>query len=70
MTDVNPINYMIRIEPDLENFSFSGSDQDADDADDFAIRSQLLLTPLDSLDMTLRFNYAQKRGVGYALREK
>jgi len=53
-----------------ENFSFSGSDQDADDADDFGIRSQLLLTPLDSLDMTLRFNYAQKRGVGYALKRE
>jgi iron complex outermembrane receptor protein len=51
-----------------ENFHFAGSDQDADDADDFGIRSQLLLTPLDSLDMTLRFNYARKRGVGYALK--
>jgi iron complex outermembrane receptor protein len=51
-----------------ENFIFSGSDQDADDADDFGIRSQLLLTPRDSLDMTLRFNYAQKSGVGYALK--
>ncbi len=51
-----------------ENFHFSGSDQDADDADDFGIRSQLLLTPHDSVDVTLRFNYAQKRGVGYALK--
>ena len=51
-----------------ENFYFSGSDQDADDADDFGIRSQLLWTPHDSLDMTLRFNYARKRGVGYALK--
>jgi len=51
-----------------ENLNFSGSDQDADDADDFGIRSQLLWTPHDSLDMTLRFNYARKRGVGYALK--
>ena len=51
-----------------ENFHFTGSDQDADDADDFGIRSQLLWTPHDSLDMTLRFNYARKRGVGYALK--
>ena len=51
-----------------ENFKFSGSDQDADDADDFGIRAQLLATPLDSLDMTFRFNYARKRGVGYALK--
>ena len=51
-----------------ENFHFSGSDQDSDDADDFGIRSQLLWTPHDSLDMTLRFNYARKRGVGYALK--
>jgi iron complex outermembrane receptor protein len=51
-----------------ENLNFSGSDQDADDADDFGIRSQLLWTPHDSFDMTLRFNYARKRGVGYALK--
>jgi len=51
-----------------ENFHFAGSDRDADDADDFGIRSQLLWTPLDSLDVTLRFNYARKRGVGYALK--
>jgi iron complex outermembrane receptor protein len=51
-----------------ENLHFSGSDRDADDADDFGIRSQLLWTPLDSLEMTLRFNYARKRGVGYALK--
>jgi iron complex outermembrane receptor protein len=51
-----------------ENLNFTGSDQDADDADDFGIRSQLLWTPHDSLDMTLRFNYARKRGVGYALK--
>jgi iron complex outermembrane receptor protein len=41
----------------------------ADDADDFGIRTQLLLTPGGSLDMTLRFNYAQKRGVGFALKQ-
>jgi len=51
-----------------ENFALEGSDKNADDADDFGIRTQLLLTPGDSLDMTLRFNYAQKRGVGYALK--
>jgi len=51
-----------------ENFHFKGSDQDADDADDYGIRSQVLVTPDDSLDMTLRFNYARKRGVGYALK--
>jgi iron complex outermembrane receptor protein len=51
-----------------ENFHFTGSDRDADDADDFGIRSQVLLTPTDPLEMTLRFNYAQKRGVGYALK--
>jgi iron complex outermembrane receptor protein len=51
-----------------ENFHFKGSDQDADDADDFGIRSQLLWTPLDSLDVTFRVNYARKRGVGYALK--
>ncbi|MCH8889978.1 MAG: TonB-dependent receptor [Myxococcales bacterium] len=51
-----------------ENFNFTGSDQDADDASDFGIRSQVLLTPHDSLDMTLRFNYARKLGVGYALK--
>jgi iron complex outermembrane receptor protein len=51
-----------------ENFYFSGTDQDSDDADDFGIRSQVLLTPTDSLDTTLRFNYSQKRGVGYALK--
>ena len=51
-----------------ENFSFNGSDQDSDDAEDFGIRSQLLWTPHDSLDVTLRFNYARKRGVGYALK--
>ena len=50
-----------------ENFNFTGSDQDADDADDFGIRSQVLWTPHDSLDMTLRVNYARKLGVGYAL---
>jgi iron complex outermembrane receptor protein len=51
-----------------ENFTFTGSDQDADDADDFGIRSQLLWAPRDSLEMTLRFNYARKRGVGWALK--
>jgi outer membrane receptor protein involved in Fe transport len=51
-----------------ENLNFSGSDQDADDAEDFGIRSQLLLTPHDLVDLTLRFNYASKRGVGYALK--
>jgi iron complex outermembrane receptor protein len=51
-----------------ENFHSSGSDRDADDADDFGIRSQLLWTPRGSLDVTLRFNYARKRGVGYALK--
>jgi len=51
-----------------ENLSFSGSDADADDADDYGIRSQLRVTPVDSLDMTWRFNYARKRGVGYALK--
>ncbi len=51
-----------------KNFALEGSDKDADDADDFGIRTQLLLTPGDSLDMTFRFNYAQKRGVGFALK--
>jgi iron complex outermembrane receptor protein len=51
-----------------ENSHFSGSYQDADDADDLGIRSQLLWTPSASLDMTLRMNYARKRGVGYALK--
>jgi len=51
-----------------QNLYFAGSDQDADDADDFGIRSQVSWTPLDSLEVTLRFNYAQKRGVGYALK--
>jgi iron complex outermembrane receptor protein len=52
-----------------ENLALGGSGKDADDADDFGIRSQLLLTPGGSLDMTLRFNYAQKRGVGFALKQ-
>ena len=51
-----------------ENLYITGSDQDADDASDFGIRSQVLLTPDDSLEMTLRFNYARKLGVGYALK--
>jgi len=51
-----------------ENFHFKGTYQDADDAEDFGIRSQLLLTPTDSVDTTFRFNYARKRGVGYALK--
>jgi len=51
-----------------ENLALAGSDADADDADDFGIRSQLLFTPVGSLDVTLRFNYAQKRGVGFALK--
>jgi iron complex outermembrane receptor protein len=51
-----------------ENLALEDPDEDADDADDFGIRTQLLLTPGGSLDMTLRFNYAQKRGVGYALK--
>jgi iron complex outermembrane receptor protein len=51
-----------------ENLALAGSDKDADDADDFGIRTQLLLTPGGSLDMTLRFHYAQKRGVGFALK--
>lgn len=51
-----------------ENHALAGSDGDADDADDFGIRTQLLLTPSGSLDMTLRFNYAQRRGVGFALK--
>ncbi len=51
-----------------DNLFFTGSDHDADDADDFGIRSQLLLTPLDTVETTLRFNYARKRGVGYALK--
>jgi iron complex outermembrane receptor protein len=51
-----------------ENLAVGGSNKDADDADDFGLRTQLLLTPGGSLDMTLRFNYAQKRGVGYALK--
>jgi iron complex outermembrane receptor protein len=51
-----------------ENLGHGGSDKDADDADDFGIRTQLLLTPGASLDMTLRFSYAQKRGVGFALK--
>jgi iron complex outermembrane receptor protein len=51
-----------------ENRALEGSNKDADDADDFGIRTQLLLTPGGSLDMTLRLNYAQKRGVGFALK--
>jgi iron complex outermembrane receptor protein len=51
-----------------QNFALEGRDDDADDADDFGIRAQLLLTPGGSLDATLRFNYARKRGVGFALK--
>jgi iron complex outermembrane receptor protein len=51
-----------------QNLAFEGSDEDADDADDFGIRTQLRLTPGDSLDTTFRFNYAQRGGVGYALK--
>ncbi len=51
-----------------ENFHFKGTYQDADDADDFGIRTQVLVTPSESVETTLRFNYAQKRGVGYALK--
>jgi iron complex outermembrane receptor protein len=51
-----------------KNLALEDSDEDADDADDFGIRTQLLLTPGESLDMTLRLNYAQKRGVGFALK--
>ena len=51
-----------------KNLDLEGSDQDADDADDYGIRAQTLLTPGDTLDMTLRFNYARKRGIGYALK--
>ncbi len=51
-----------------ENLAFEGSDEDADDADDFGIRTQLLLTPGASFETTFRFNYARKRGVGFALK--
>jgi iron complex outermembrane receptor protein len=53
-----------------ENHALDGADKNADDADDFGLRTQLLLTPGGSLDMTLRFNYAQKSGVGYALKRE
>jgi len=51
-----------------ENLYFEGADRDADDADDFGIRSQLLVAPSESLETTLRFNYVRKNGVGYALK--
>lgn len=42
------------------------SRKDADDADEFAVRSQLRWLPTDNLDLTLRYNYSQQRGVGGA----
>ena len=51
-----------------KNFALSGSGEDADDAEDFGIRTQLLLTPGYSLDMTFRLNYVQKKGVGFGLK--
>ncbi len=51
-----------------ENRAFSGSNPDADDADDIGIRTQMRFTPRESLDMTLRLNYARKSGIGYALK--
>jgi iron complex outermembrane receptor protein len=51
-----------------QNFALEGSDDDVDDADDFGIRTQLLLTPGAALETMFRFNYARKRGVGFALK--
>ncbi len=48
----------------------AGSDNDADDAKDFGIRTQVKLTPGDSVDATFRFNYLRKRGVGYGLKRE
>jgi len=48
----------------------AGAGNDADDADDFGIRTQLKLTPGEVLDTTLRFSYLRKRGVGYGLKQE
>ena len=41
---------------------------DADDASVFGIRNQLRWLPTDSIDLTLRYNYGQRKGVGGALK--
>ncbi len=46
----------------------AGTYNDADDADDFGIRTQVLFAPDESVEWTLRVNYARKRGVGYGLK--
>lgn len=54
-----------------KNYAYQGQEGvDADDADDLALRGQLLLTPGDAVDVTLRVNHARKRGVGYALKRE
>ena len=40
--------------------------KDADDSSTFGVRNQLRWLPTDNLDLTLRYNYAQRTGVGGA----
>jgi len=53
-----------------KNLTIPGPSDDYDDADDIGIRTQLLVSPTDDLDVTLRFNYFRKKGVGYALKRE
>ena len=39
---------------------------DADDRDQFGVRTQLRWLPTDDIDLTLRYNYGQEKGVGPA----
>jgi iron complex outermembrane receptor protein len=51
-----------------KNGFIEGPTDDADDANDFGLRGQLLLTPTENVDVTARVNYFRKRGVGYGLK--
>lgn len=49
-----------------ENLFYPGSDQDADDADNWGLRPQVLIDPTDSIRIKLRGMYNHQGGVGWA----
>ena len=51
------------------NEFFNDRSLNADDAEDAGVLAQLLLSPHDDIDLTLRFNWFQKNGVGFGLKK-
>ena len=49
-----------------DNLFYEGNDQDADDADNWGIRPQVLFEVTDEISLTMRGNYNHQGGVGWA----